>query len=208
MSENSEYLQNNRTIIPLTNVDGDKFKTYIGFMLYFIIFVILIPHILIKNNDWNILAAYFPNLDLIATVLGYHGGPMNTFIWKHLYNPMNTTLMGYVSSTLINYIALLGLTYTIAYYTYKYKNIYKGWARAFIMLPMTYFLPSNIIIYIMNMFGKYLNVILQSNSILHYLITCIIGFILVICFILLEALAIENISPYIVNIMNLYTSFI
>ena len=208
MSENSEYLQNNRTIIPLTNVDGDKFKTYIGFMLYSIIFVILIPHILIKNNDWNILAAYFPNLDLIATVLGYHGGPMNTFIWKHLYNPMNTTLMGYVSSTLINYIALLGLTYTIAYYTYKYKNIYKGWARAFIMLPMTYFLPSNIIIYIMNMFGKYLNVILQSNSILHYLITCIIGFILVICFILLEALAIENISPYIVNIMNLYTSFI
>ena len=202
------YLQNKRTIFDLTDEDVDRYKLSVGFIIYFIIFVLLIPHFLIKNGAWDILAAYFPNLDLMATVVGYHGGPINSFIWKHLYNPADSTFMGNISSNLINLFALLGVTYVIAHYAYKEKNIFKGWSRAFVMLPMTYFLPSNLIIYIMNMFGKYLNYFLQSKDLLHYLLTSILGFILVTSFILLESVAIEHLSPHIVNIMYFYKSII
>ena len=118
-----KYLHNKRTIFDLNNDGVNHSKFIVGFMIYFIVFVIFIPYLLIKNNYWNILSAYFPNLDLIATILGYHGGPMDSFIWTHLYNPADSTLTGYISSNLINLFALLGVTYIIAYYTFINKNI-------------------------------------------------------------------------------------
>ena len=117
------YLQNKRTIFDLTDEDVDRYKLSVGFIIYFIIFVLLIPHFLIKNGNWDILAAYFPNLDLMATVVGYHGGPINSFIWKHLYNPVTNTIPEYISGNIINYFALLGVTYIVAYYTFINKNI-------------------------------------------------------------------------------------
>ena len=151
------YLEEKRTIFSLDNKGVDHTKHIIGFIIYFIIFVIFIPYLLVIYKYWNILSAYLPNLDLIATILGYHGGPLNSFIWKHLYNPSDTTITGYISSNIINLFALLGVTYIIAYYTFISHNIYKGWSRAFIILPLTYFIPSNFIIYFMNKFGIYLN---------------------------------------------------
>lgn len=204
---NNKYLSNNRTIfgLPIDNVNHSK--QIVGFIIYFLLFILFIPLLLIKYNYFNILAAYFPNLDLIASVLGYHGGPMNTFIWKHLYNPVDTTLTGYISSNLINFFSLLGLTYTVAYYTYINKNINKGWSRAIIMLPMTYFLPGNIIILYINKFGNYLNNFILNGKLLHYLLVIILGFILTIMIILFEVQLIERLSPYIVYIIEKILNF-
>ena len=164
-------MENKRTVFDLDDSDVNHSKFIFGFILYFVIFVVFIPHLLIKNSAWEILSAYFPNLDLMATILGYHGGPIDSFIWTHLYNPADSTLTGYLSSNLINLFALLGVTYIIAYYTFINKNVYKGWSRAFIMLPMTYFLPGNFVVYYMNIVGNYLNNFLSSKSIIHYFIS-------------------------------------
>ena len=198
-----KYLHNKRTIFDLNNDGVNHSKFIVGFMIYFIVFVIFIPYLLIKNNYWNILSAYFPNLDLIATILGYHGGPMDSFIWTHLYNPADSTLTGYISSNLINLFALLGVTYIIAYYTFINKNIYKGWSRAFIMLPMTYFIPGNFVVYYMNKFGKYLNNFLLSKSLIHYILSLVVGLLIAIGFILGEASLIKLLVPYIVKILKL-----
>ena len=201
--DNINYLENRRTIFDLNDEGVNYYVSSFGFILYIILFVILVPYILIKNNvSWDILAAYFPNLDLVATIIGYHGGPMNSFIWTHLYNPTDTTLTGYVSSNLINLFALLGVTYVIAYYTFTKKGIYKGWSRAFIMLPMTYFIPSNIIIYYMNMFGDYLNNYILSRSLIHYLLVTILGLLMAVSFILGEAFVIKNCATYITKFLK------
>ena len=162
------------------------------------IFIILIPYLLIKYKYFTILSGYFPNVDLIATCLGYHGGPNNSLIWKHLYNPADSTYTGYISSNIINFFALLGLTFTIAYYTFVKKNIYSGWARAFIMLPLTYFIPSNIIIYYMNIFGIYLNKYYSSKLRIHYLLVLFFGLLIASGFIITEALIIELLVPSLV----------
>ena len=196
------YLENIRSIFGLPADDRDHKKTVVGLIIYCIFFVILIPILLVKNKYFLILAAYVPNVDLIATIIGYHGGPMNTFIWKDLYNPADTTVGSYISSNIINYFALLGVTYVIAYYTFINKNIYKGWSRAFFMLIITYFIPGNFIILFMNKFGKYLNSFYQSKSLLHYLLVVLFGLFIAILFILFEALLIDKFSPALINILK------
>lgn len=198
MSTNN-YLENNRTVFMMNNKDVNMNKHILGLIIYVIVFVICIPYLLIKYKLWNILSAYFPNLDLIASVIGYHGGPHNTFIWTHLYNPADSTLVGYITSNVINLFALLGVTYIIAYYTFITNNIYKGWSRAFIMLPMTYFIPSNFIIYYMNKYGNYLNKYLSDASILHYLLVVLLGLFIASLFILLESQLIDKLSKYIIS---------
>jgi hypothetical protein len=198
----SLYLENKRTIFSLDNDSVNLQKHSFGLILYIILFVIFIPYLLVKYKQWNILAAYFPNLDLVATVIGYNGGPANSYIWSHLYNPTDSTIIGYITSNLINLYALLGVTFIIAYYTYVGKSIYNGWSRAFIMLPMTYFIPGNFIVYIMNNFGNYLNKFYLNSSWIHYLLVIISGFILSLFFILIEAKLIEKFVPHIIKLLK------
>ena len=198
----SKYLENERTIFSLDTDSVDHVRHNIGFIIYIVIFVICIPYLLVKTKHFEILAAYFPNLDLIATTLGYHGGPFNSFIWQHLYNPADSTLTGYITSNIINLFALLGVTGIIAYYAFTEKSMYKGWSKAFIMLPMTYFIPSNIVVYYMNKLGTFLNKFYLSETIMHYLLVVIFGLILVTAFIFGESLMIEKLSPTIAKILK------
>ena len=204
----NNYLLNKRTIFDFTDKDVDIPKFILGFILYFIIFVLTIPYYLIKTSRYEILAGYLPNLDLIASVIGYHGGPFNLFLWKHLYNPADSTLIGYLSSNLINYFALLGVTYIIALYTFKLNDIEKGWSRAFIMLPMTYFIPSNLIIYYMNLFGNFMNSFFNDFNHNHYFITIIVGLMLTTLCILIEAEFIDYFGGTITKVIKRYRKMI
>ena len=199
---NEKYLENDRTVFSLPESDVDHPKLIIGFLIFFFIFVISIPLLLIKNKYFWILTAYMPNLDIIATILGYHGGPMNSFIWRHLYNPADSTASGYISSNIINYFSLLGVTYLIAFYTYKNKNIYKGWSRAIIMLLLTYFLPNNVIVYLMNKIGIYLNRFLNSDTLLHYISLVASGLFMFYLLILSEASIVEYTVPHIAKMLE------
>jgi hypothetical protein len=134
-------------------------KQLIGFFIYVIIFVIMIPYILLKNSKFELLKGYIPNLDMVATILGFQSKTtpeiMNCF--KYLYNPDTSTIYGLISQSTINYIALLGATFIISYYTLKSKSIAKGWGLAFIMMPVTYLLPGNFIAYYMQQLYDYLD---------------------------------------------------
>lgn len=200
--EDKKYLESKRTIFNLNDKNVDYYKHNIGLLIFILIFIVLIPYLLIKYKYFTVLSGYFPNVDLIATCLGYHGGPNNSFIWKHLYNPADSTYTGYLTSNIINLFALLGLTFTIAYYTFVKKNIYSGWARAFVMLPLTYFLPSNVMIYYMNIIGIYLNKFYSSKSTIHYLLVLFFGLLIALGFILTEALLIEILTPSIVILLK------
>ena len=160
MTIDKKYSQN------IVNVDKShkhKYTTNIpkivfGFAIFVLIFIIAIPILLLKNKKYNLLETYMPNIDLIATVITWHGGPYK--IWEHLYPPTPLTIYGFSSQTLINYMALLGLTYIVIRETKRTNSIIKGWALAFVMLLMTYLLPSQLISYTMDKTSELLN---QSN---------------------------------------------
>ena len=126
-----------------------------------------------------------PNIDLIATVITWHGGPYK--IWEHLYPPTPLTIYGFSSQTFINYMALLGLTYIVIRETKRTNSIIKGWAFAFVMLLMTYLLPSQLISYTMDKTSELLN---QSN--LSKIIVLISGFLITGLIIISEAYILKN----------------
>ena len=187
MTIDKNYSQN------IVNVDKShkhKYTTNIpkivfGFAIFVLIFIIAIPILLLKNKKYNLLETYMPNIDLIATVITWHGGPYK--IWEHLYPPTPLTIYGFSSQTLINYMALLGLTYIVIRETKRTNSIIKGWALAFVMLLMTYLLPSQLISYTMDKTSELLN---QSN--LSKIIVLISGFLITGLIIISEAYILKN----------------
>ena len=117
----------------------------VGLAGFIIVFVIIIPVLMYKRGHIDFLAAYLPNLDLMANVISYHGGPtINNYI-SELYPPTPTTTYGFLSASLINWMALMGLTFLVAQETYTTKNFYKGWSLGFVMIFITYLLPGQLI---------------------------------------------------------------
>lgn len=116
-----------------------------GLLMFIIVFVIIIPITAYKNGHIDFLAAYLPNLDLMANVMSYHGGPSTNDFISELYPPTPTTIYGFLSQSLINWMALMGLTFLVASETLKTKDIYTGWSLGFVMIFITYLLPGQLI---------------------------------------------------------------
>jgi len=115
----------------------------IGLAGFFAVFVVVIPTILYKLKLFNILTAYLPNLDLLATIVSYHGGPTGRNFLSELYLPAPNDSYSFFSQTFINWMSLLGVTYLIARETKITGSILKGWSIGFVILLVTYLLPAN-----------------------------------------------------------------
>ena len=162
-------------------------KFFLGWAIFLIIFVFTIPILLFTNNFYSILEAYLPNLDLIATVLSWKNGPYD--IWKHLYPYPVYNYYGYISQTIINYMALLGLTYIVTRETKKTNNMKKGWSMAFVMLLMTYLLPAQFIGMAMD---KTSDILKNNYPLIDDTVILIVGFIVTLIVISAEAYVLKN----------------
>ena len=190
MNQNINYSKNIVNIHHDKKIKVDITKSVFGFILFIVIFVIIIPLLLLKNQMYAILEAYMPNLDIIATVITWHGGPFK--IWDHLYPPSPLTLYGFSSQTLINYMALLGLTYIITRETKRSGSMARGWSMAFIMLLMTYLLPGQFISWIMDKTNTLISRSFKLNFIDTESIVVIIGFIIATIIITGEAFILDK----------------
>jgi hypothetical protein len=187
------------------NLNVNVGKQMLGFLIFATVFIITIPYLLLKSGNYLILEGYIPNIDMIASVVGFQREPFLNFksYFKYLYNPDIHTIYGYHSQLIINYLALLGLTFFISYYTYKTKDILKGWSRAFFMLPLTYLLPGNLIAYYMSKMDKYLkNNQTIENIYIQDIIVYGVGIACILLFIITEKVLIEYFSDTIVSILK------
>jgi hypothetical protein len=169
----------------------------IGFLVYCLIFVFLVPYLLLRNSQYQLLAAYFPNLDNLATALGYMGGPpvlMPGEFWRYLRETCEESVYEFISISLIHYVALLGLTFVISHYTYKYKSVSRGWSIAFFMLFITYIIPGNVIALLQDKFGNSLNTYINSGTLPHYTLVTLLGVLGVSGFIMIEEKLIHKYS--------------
>ena len=203
-----QKLENQRTVLGYKRVDKENMPKYIlGNTLYIVVFVIIIPAIMIQQKiNIDLILAYIPNVDMIATILGYDGGPMN--MWRYLYNPNNFTLFGFANTTFINYLALLGLTYIIASTAYEKRSWEYGWSGAFIMVFLTYLLPGNPIVIIQNHIEDTLKTqlgITENDKTRRYIFMITIGLTMAVMIILLEASIIKVFRPYLIRMIKYLT---
>ena len=190
-----------------TDKDVDVEKQLIGLSFFIIVFVVTIPYLLFNYGYIGLLEGYIPNVDMVATVLGFQREPFVKYksYFKYLYNPDSDTVYGYFSQTFINYLALLGMSFFVAYYTFINKSISKGWARAFIMVPMTYLLPGNFIAYYMEKISQYLDKSTDlKNDYVKDMLVYGVGVIVILFFIYGEKLLISFFGNYLANFLSKY----
>ena len=211
MSYNKEHETQNNLHKKKIHDNFKALNVFYGFILFFIIFVILIPYILFKKKIYFILEGYLPNLDLIAMILTWGSIGNYLDIWNHLYPPNPTSVPGFLSQTSINYMALLGVTFIVARESVVNNNISSGWSKAFIMLLLTYLLPGQILTYIMdNLYKQYeTKTIINKNLSKKQWrdIISIFGIILTILIIISEGIILKNyekpLNKFAKHIMNI-----
>lgn len=204
---NLKIIDDPRTFLDFQLQDDTKTtENIIGFIIYVLVFVISLPILFYKYKYFGLLESYLPNLDLIANILSFHGGPKIFHLFKHLYVPVATTSFSFFSQTAINYMALLGVTYLIARETKLTNSIYKGWSIAFVMLLVTYLLPASYISELMDRTNKFLSNIHPKEIDFNWNISILIGIIATIFVILFEKFLITNtrdtlekISKYVIH---------
>ena len=191
----------------IRNKIKNKNKPVIGFIIYFIIIILFIPNIILYFKNYDLLAMYLPNVDLIATLFSYKSFVLSDNYFEELYVSNPKTTFGIISTEFINYIALLGLTFLVAQHTFDTNSISHGWSIAFVMILFTYLLPGFIIPKIMDFTYDNINKILPNKYInkynetnIKYITSIFIGIILTILIILFESNFLKSYSKYLVEI--------
>ena len=142
----------NKNVITLNKQEFNK--NLLGLTIFMFVAVMVIPNYLIKYKHFFLASLYCSNLDMLATVLGFGGGPFD--IWKYLYNPDPRSYYEFISSTFINLLALVGVGIVCFLDARLNNNIFSGLSRYIIAIVVTYLLPGNLIVYIMNTASEYL----------------------------------------------------
>ena len=122
-------------------------RDIVGFITYLLIALVIIPEILLRVDLKYLLPIYLPNVDMVATILSWWGGPYN--VWCRLYMDDAEDWHSYLSETTINWLALIGMLYVVLDIS-KAEGMYVAWAYGIVMSLCSYLLPSRIIENIMD----------------------------------------------------------
>ena len=177
----------------------------LGFFIYFIIAVVMIPVYLCNNECYEILEAYLPNVDLLANLLTFYSVPYIAPLFENLYVPSPNTYLQFWSKIFINYVALLGVTYIISHETKKENSIIKGWSKGLVMLLMTYLVPSTLIYQFLYDREKELNRYFKPN--ISKTILLGIGILITISIIMIEKVILHEFSNELHSIGEFIMSF-
>lgn len=169
------------------------FSSIVGLVIFVILFIFAVPYVFLQYGWYTLLSVYFPNLDMLATSLQFEGGPPHILggnLWKTLYNNTATDLNTIVSTVVINYFALLGVAFIVAYISVQKNSVAEGWARAFFMLIITYLVPGYLIAYVQNKLKK--SDRLPKHKSYRYWTVVLISLFFSMCIILIEYVSIQK----------------
>jgi len=177
----------------------DIYMNIHGTALFVVIFVLIIPYIILKLGYTTFLEAYFPNLDIIATIISYHRGYGDT-VFKDIYNPICSSnenkeeeeSIFNVSEVFINYLSLMGLIFVV--FIHSKGNMYHGLTRASVMLLITYLLPNEIVAIVLDR--------VQKNVNYNVILVLMIGFMLMGVILFIEYEILKIFAPYIEKIIK------
>ena len=116
--------------------------------------------------------------------------------------------MGQISTLIINYLSLLGLTYLVARRVNITKSLAKGWGIGFVMILLTYLVPNDIISAVQHKFASGVLGIKfgEGKTLSEYLSVVSVGLGIAGMFILVEIIILKNhktlIDPFVKKILQ------
>ena len=106
-----------------------------GTLAFFLVMMILAPVGLITTNNTEFLQYYLPFTVLLASTLTSAGAPDN---FQDLYPLFPTTVMGFLSANLINFIALAGILWYVIGVAISKSDPELGVIVGLIIITITY----------------------------------------------------------------------
>ena len=120
--------------------------------------------------------------------------------FNHLYNLKTDNKRQEYSQISINYMALLGLIYLVLKETKLSNKIHHGWSLAIVMLLITYLLPGDLIVLVLNKTDELVHKWTGGKSKnLERTINVVVGYSLVVFIIIIEAYILEKYKKQLVD---------
>lgn len=116
----------------------------LGTILFFLVFVIMIPIYLIQQKSTDAFKYYFPFLVMLAIGLTESGKP---HMFKELYPLQPTTLNGYISGSIIATLAVGALLYQAITMSMHFKSVELGIAVGIITFGITFSMANKVLPY-------------------------------------------------------------
>ncbi len=117
-----------------------------GIIVWFTLFALVVPYILIRMFGLISMMRYLPVIDLIANVLTNAGDETFHAFFNDVYDTNQNVLVDHITMNLINVLALSGVALTVIYeITINNKSVRRGMFIAIAMFIVTYILPTRLI---------------------------------------------------------------
>ena len=112
-------------------------------ILFYLVFVILIPYYFLMTDDLDSLKFYLPALVMIAVTLTASGKPD---IFTDLYpTDCNYNIVGFISKNMINLLAIIGILFTTIKLSIATNNIWVGVMSGLVCLAITFPLAQTVL---------------------------------------------------------------
>jgi len=117
-----------------------------GILIWFSIFAVIVPYILISLFGVSSMLRYLPVIDLIANIFTNSGNENTHSLFNDVYDINPNAIIDLFTANIINVLALVGVAATILYETYvNKKDPKRGMTIAIAMFIMTYLIPTRLI---------------------------------------------------------------
>jgi hypothetical protein len=130
-------------------------------ILFYLIFVILIPYYLLLSGDVDTLKFYLPALVMIAVTLTESGKPS---LFVDLYpSGCDMSLSGFLSKNFINLLAALGLLYQSVKLAINTNNIWVGVMNGIVSFAITFPLAQSVLPFFINQGDQAIRSVTREN---------------------------------------------
>jgi len=116
-------------------------QTHITSVIWYLIFLILIPVIIVNKWSPKNLMYYLPMVDLIANVCTSPTSKLK-YLFRDLYKLTPDTVISFISTNFINLIALVGVSWNGVHHALTTNKMWIGIKVTVIMYTITYLLPT------------------------------------------------------------------
>ena len=130
-------------------------------ILFYLIFVILVPYYFLMTEDLDSLKFYLPALVMIAVTLTVSGAPN---LFQNLYpTDCDTNLTGFLSKNTINLLAVTGILFTMIKLSVATGNIWIGVVSGLVSLAITFPLAQVVLPFFITQGDKAIRSVIVSN---------------------------------------------
>ena len=136
--------------------------THITSVIWYLIFLILIPLVIVNLWSPSNLMYYLPMVDLIANVCTSPSSKLK-YLFRDLYELSPDNSISFISTNFINLIALIGVSWNGVHHAFTTNKMWIGIKVTVIMYIITYLLPTQGIGWVIKKFHRWF-----SNKIKQY----------------------------------------